>query len=100
MTRHRTGQCKIPRLGNIPLSSPLSTLRRLPKQAESSSAVRIMVYDNGNILVRLLVRGLVNTDIHQIIERLMIRGQLLFNSGDDRSDRVPTDSQIRGNRFA
>ena len=100
MTRHRMGQCKIPRLGNIPLSSPLSTLRRLPKQAESSSAVRIMVYDNGNILVRLLVRGLVNTDIHQIIERMMIRGQLLFNSGDDRSDRVPTDSRIRGNRFA
>ena len=86
--------------GNIHLSSPLSTLRRLPKQAESSSAVRIMVYDNGNILVRLLVRGLVNTDIHQIIERMMIRGQLLFNSGDDRTDRVPTDSQIRGNRFA
>ena len=100
MTRHGTGLCKIPRWDNIHLSSPLSTLRRLPKQAESSSAVRIMVYDSGNILVRLLVRGLVNTDIHQIIERMMIRGPLLFNSGDDRSDRVPTDSQIRGNRFA
>lgn len=66
--------------------------------ASPHDGVRLVVHDDGDVLVSLAVAGLVDADANKPVEALAgVRLEVLVRAMDATSDGVPLDAHVRGN---